>query len=168
MTAALVAFLKARLDEDEIIACAASGSTVIGERGAWKASPTGDEWEAHISAHGDEELLVALRVELPRPPDVMSGSWGVAVPCCSDSEDPAESAMPTLVHAAHHDPARALRDVEAKRRLLADYEEGRVDLDAQYAPDRDYMGRLDGLEVALQYLATTYADHPDYFPEWRP
>ncbi|MDP9949133.1 MULTISPECIES: DUF6221 family protein [Streptomyces] len=71
-------------------------------------------------------------------------------------------------HIARHDPARVLREVEAKRRLLTDYEENAADLDAQHAPDMDYVGRADGLETALQHLATAYADHPDYRDAWRP
>jgi hypothetical protein len=47
-----------------------------------------------------------------------------------------------------HVPARVLREVEAKRRMLED-------LDLTY-PDVE------------QLLAAVYSDHPDYRPEWAP
>ena len=51
---------------------------------------------------------------------------------------------------------RVLAECEAKRRQikhLIDYMEG------EYAPWN---------ETQLQIMATVYADHPDYQPEWRP
>lgn len=66
-----------------------------------------------------------------------------------------------------YDPARVLADVEAKRRLLAEYEE-----DSQYlarqglGADMRDIGRLEGLETALRHLAAPYAQHPDYRAEW--
>ena len=50
-----------------------------------------------------------------------------------------------------YDPARVLREVEAKRRIIEWCEtEGRW-----------YMG-------PVLYLASAYSDHPDYREEWRP
>ena len=51
-------------------------------------------------------------------------------------------------HVGRHDPARALREVEAKRKILA--------LTFQY----DLMIDL------LIALAVVYSDHPDYRSEW--
>ncbi|SFK73679.1 DUF6221 family protein [Streptomyces pini] len=154
----LIAFLNARLDEDERAARAASGNTVIGEQGNWAPSPDGDEWEAHRSDDVDE-LLVALRPQLPRPADVMGGMWGAIV-----SDDPAFSQepgadrpLPCLEHAARHDPARVLREVKAKRGILA-----RVQNHAAL------MGWDEMHRDVLRLLVLPYADHPDRRPEWRP
>ena len=58
-----------------------------------------------------------------------------------------------------------LRDVEAKRRIIAIYEEAVP----QYQAHRDWpAGELDGLRTAIACLATAYADHPDYREEWKP
>ncbi|NUS76695.1 MAG: hypothetical protein HOV70_10910 [Streptomyces sp.] len=68
-------------------------------------------------------------------------------------------------HIARHDPARVLREVEAKRRT--------VDLLAPIVADEsyqgpDYYGGVDACEKALFLLALPYADHPDYQETWRP
>jgi len=56
-----------------------------------------------------------------------------------------------LRHVQRHDPARVLREVAAKRRMLSD-------LDLTY-PDEEHM---------LKLLATAWADYPDYRQEWKP
>jgi hypothetical protein len=53
-------------------------------------------------------------------------------------------------------PARVLREVEAKRQILAEWHDGNT-----YGPDRN----LSMLLVA-QALAAVYSDHPDYDPAW--
>ncbi|MFI9618122.1 DUF6221 family protein [[Kitasatospora] papulosa] len=88
-------------------------------------------------------------------------------------------------HAARQDPARTLREVEAKRALLAEYgaavaarEEASTVLQKTRASGWDpIMAELeeasaihkrDALLGVLRLLATVYTDHPDYLPEWRP
>lgn len=62
-----------------------------------------------------------------------------------------------MKHIARHDPGRVLRDVEAKRRMVAECE----------ATIRQ--GVSVGLaETMLAMLAEPYADHPNYQPDWRP
>jgi hypothetical protein len=81
------------------------------------------------------------------------------------------------LHIALHDPARVLREVEAKRAILkrhhpsdeyesqlctacqwdADCDAPRHDLDDEDAPCPD-----------LRHLAAVYSDHPDYDERWRP
>lgn len=158
MTADLVAFLRARLDEDEQTARAASGGTMIGEPGNWQPSPTGDEWEA-CQSDGDEELLVALRPGLPRPPDVMTGLWGAVFSAEPDDSDPeAWAPMPRFKHAARHDPARVLLEVEAKRLRLDE-------IDRAIKAGHD---SYDLASILLPLEALPYATHPDYRPEWAP
>ena len=64
-------------------------------------------------------------------------------------------------HAAHWSPERVLREVEAKRRI--------VDEIAQchdYDPKIEMWGMARLPARTLLALASTYADHPDYDPEW--
>lgn len=113
-------FYAARLEEDQQAALAASGHTVVGSPGRWQPSPAGDEWEARIAPpYDDEELLVALRPGLPRPPEFTGGYWGALVSLSPEDRDHDEtSRMDVFRHAARHDPARVLAQVAAGQRLL--------------------------------------------------
>lgn len=62
------------------------------------------------------------------------------------------------------DARRVLREVEAKRRLIADFE--MYDASARY-PDPEG-GIAIGLGTAVELAALAYADHPDYDEAWRP
>ena len=158
----LAAFLAARLGEDEAAAKAASGGTVVGEIGNWRPSPAGDEWEAHCSADGDEELLVALRPGLPRPPDVMGGYWGAVVSYEPDFADRhASSPMPQFRHIALHDPSRVLREVEAKRRLLRLADSACPDDCLDHGPEMHATEEHWGAAIRSA-LAAIWSDHPDY------
>lgn len=74
----------------------------------------------------------------------------------------------SLIHAARHDPARVLREVEAKRKILTEYTrvvELRKSYPEGYDPN-DYHGLYEsGLEEVVTHLAAVYADHPDYQKE---
>ena len=62
-------------------------------------------------------------------------------------------------HAANWSPARVLREVEAKRRI--------VDLGWHHLGDEDYgWGMEEAKRQVLAIMALPYADHPDYDPEW--
>jgi hypothetical protein len=161
----LVQFLRARLLEDERIAREASGGTVIGEPGSWRPSPAGDEWEASRTDCDEDELLVALRPGLPRPPDVMSGMWGAITDFKPEFEDPrVTSPLPQFQHAARHDPARVLAEVDAKRRI--------VDLAAEILvaakgdSEVDHYGGLSAAEETLLLLARPFRGHPDFDQSW--
>ena len=68
-------------------------------------------------------------------------------------------------HIARHDPARVLAEVEAKRRILDEYEQAT----GQYATHSQVSaGEEIGLRFALKAIGLPYADHPDYDPAWRP
>lgn len=63
-------------------------------------------------------------------------------------------------HIARHDPARVLREVEAKRKLLAYLTEEIVDCTCEaYGHHED---------TGLRLLGACWADHPDYQPRWAP
>ncbi len=59
-------------------------------------------------------------------------------------------------HIVRYDPARALRQVEASRRVLAE-----ICLDSLDRRVRELS------EDVVKALALTYSDHPDFRPEWR-
>jgi hypothetical protein len=121
----LVAFLRARLDEDEQVARDAGAE-------AWRKAERPSIW--------------VTRADGP-------------VAQTKDFEDAA--------HIARHDPARVLRDVEAKRRI--------IDLHApRHADDYERWGTSDCVACydltpcrTVRLLALPYADHPDYREHWR-
>lgn len=61
-------------------------------------------------------------------------------------------------HIARHDPARALRDVEAKRAIIAN-----CIAVPKYSDDITATTTARG---TLSDLATVYSDHPDYQEDW--
>lgn len=71
------------------------------------------------------------------------------------------------------DPARALAECEAKRRIVetVQYAQERYaqERDSGYGDgaDMEWLTKLETLEPILAYLAQPYADHPDFNPEWR-
>jgi Family of unknown function (DUF6221) len=63
------------------------------------------------------------------------------------------------------DWAFVLREIDADRRLLRQYEEAV----AYYRRHRDApAGELSGLEYAIRCRVAVRADHPDYREEWEP
>ena len=74
---------------------------------------------------------------------------------------PFESVMQTADHGARHGPLRVLRDVAAKRAVVQKYRDG---LQAQ--PDGFHGGQLDVAEALIAALASVFAEHPDFNPEW--
>jgi hypothetical protein len=73
-------------------------------------------------------------------------------------------------HIARHDPARVLREVEAKRKVIELYEYAV----AAWLLDRDkpnpptvHLGEKAMAEAVLQALALPYSDRPGYREEWR-
>jgi hypothetical protein len=137
----LIAFLRARLDEDEEAARAATP-------GPW-------EWKHE---HGEPWQ--------PRPDGWLdySGEYLAAADGKSTLFGPGMTPHADADHIARHDPSRTLREVEAKRVLIADYERF-------IAERRRMMGGWDSYpepSPVLAAFAAVYADHPDYRDEWRP
>lgn len=111
----------------------------------------GDRWEAEL--YGDD----------PEKQD----AWG-RLPF---EEDP--TPWVCVRHAARHDPARILADVEAKRRAVDEcaYWNEKLAQAAANPNARPYpcLGEiLDAVNPILRALALPYVDHPDCKPEWRP
>lgn len=68
-------------------------------------------------------------------------------------------------HAARHDPARVLREIDAKRQILARYVELRA-----ASKEQGLIGDVteEYQDFLLRVLALPYADRPGYREEWRP
>ncbi|MEU3976876.1 DUF6221 family protein [Streptomyces bacillaris] len=139
----LVQFLRDRLDEDEQTALAAS-------TGPWRAY-TGPE--RRWLSKGDLIHPVDTWDHQTGDPVIMTATW-------VDSQ-----------HIAWWNPERALREIEAKRRILDDVIPTMDGMTAQIhgewgtgplGPD-DYESIL-----LLRLLALPYADHTDYQDHWRP
>ena len=137
----LVAFVRARRDEDEAAARQAASES------PWRVSDTHDDGTRSV-----------------KPADAPDGLWhgDVAVHIAgSDAR-----------HIARHDPARVLREVEAKRRLIDDY----LDLVKSRPPDRYApAGEPDATWAMAECIfrvlcrdAAIWRDHPDYRQEWKP
>ncbi|MDN3244131.1 DUF6221 family protein [Streptomyces sp. ZSW22] len=128
----LVQWLRAQLDEDEQAARAAGGE-------AW-------QWE-----HGYGDMCndrTCPYGELATDEVVIMQVHGFDVR--ADDRQVAD-------HIARHDPARVLREIDAKRRMVtegAEYQAG--------------MYGYPEMRTVLRLLALPYADRPGYREEWRP
>lgn len=152
----LVAFLRARLAEDALWATEASrrndGRAVeSGVHWQWedaddKVCQPAPDTEAYI-ADGLTTVSLRSREEWP------SRVGNLPQFAISSAEE-----VPTTVgaHIIRHDPARVLREVEAKRKVVD-----------RYAWLREH-GDTGDARWVLPLLAAVYADHPDYRPEWAP
>lgn len=156
----LAAFLTARWDEDEQ---AARDATWHETAGAWRTKPTPYETRGAAERWYIEDSLG-------------DGVVSHVDPQASDAEGVAR-------HIARHDPASVLRDIEAKRKTLADYETTcrlrdeaaeRIRAAGEHpsAEDLDLWGRAQIEAVVLRgpvaNLALPYADLDDYQEGWRP
>jgi hypothetical protein len=162
----LVAFLRARLTDDERAAKAAPdgpwGVAEARQEGPWTVLGAFTPHERFNTASDTREITV--RREQIAGADL--GAGGVRTRAAAE-------------HIARHDPARVLADVEAKRELVKLH--GRAVLraggGAQYfdtetvcrSCEPNYQFReLSWPCTTLRLLALPYADHPDYRDEWRP
>jgi hypothetical protein len=72
-------------------------------------------------------------------------------------------------HIARWDPARVLREVEAKRKILAEYQRLYAEINELVVHGREpghHMDAMRALHVAVCAHAAVYSDHPDYNPAW--
>lgn len=129
----LARWLGAQLDEDELIARAAIP-------GPWEwLTETGESWQ-------------------PRPGGWLdySGEYLAAPGDGATLFGPGMTPHADAVFIAAHDPARVLREIEVKRRIVD-----------RYAWLREH-GDTGGTAWVLPLLALPYADRPGYREEWRP
>lgn len=74
-------------------------------------------------------------------------------------------------HIIRHDPARVLREVEAKRRLIDNVAASRAWSESPECPADQrltYERLAQGMYDALRHLSGAYADRDGYREEWRP
>lgn len=148
MTHDLIEFLRARLDEDERVA----RSQRVPRK--WHQGPGDDrEWTT-------AEMVCMWPPEFHTPYERDKHWRGLTV----DWPELAE-------HIARHDPARVLREVEAKRQIVDEcaYWYDKVNDSATEEHPQPNLGER--LEVALPVLGLLglpYAGHPDYREDWRP
>ncbi len=175
----LLEFIEQRLTEDELWAKAASApkypedgqQTVPG--GVHWTWAVGDNWdpvdpdplEPYMGGYdGQWSQSVTLRTVEEWPS--RSGSWSLPI-ALAESE---ELRTADGAHIVRHDPARVLREVAAKRTVLAMHEAMRLGVEA--AEGTVLAGaarvRLGAYRNALQALAAVWSDHPDYRSEWAP
>lgn len=141
----IVAFLTARLDEDERVALAVS-------EGPRKP----EVWEAKPWPYG----------QAPR-------DWAVDCPFGAVIVD--GSFKDAAIHIARHNPARVTREIAAKRETIRRTLNYMMRIDGEFgcnhnveaiAAGRCEEERPEDEEIFLA-MALIYADHPDYDPAWR-
>lgn len=133
MTDDLVAWLRTQIDEDEAAAQAASP-------GPWAVESENPDGGWAIDWNKDGSV-----VEVVGSGHVGGGAWEHA-----DAQ-----------HIARWDPARALREVAAKRRMIDALAEAETN-------HGSYITATYTTNDALKDLAAVYADRPGWKPEWAP
>ncbi|MFB7890336.1 DUF6221 family protein [Cellulosimicrobium cellulans] len=151
MTAAdaLVEFLAARLDEDQVIAQAA----VYPAHDGYKPHPEMAAWKYDQ----DEE------VEYVQTPEMLAHPYPETYYVTCDTEGLTPAVTDDVgPHIARHDPARVLADVEGKRRIVS-----RCDLILRGRAEGMFNeGQVTDARDNLRALALPYAGHPDYDRAW--
>ena len=157
----LLQFLRARLDEDERVARAAT-------EGPWWYNP-GKQWlgpeafEKYDLRQGEEFVGYG-------GPHPFTGA------VCATGPANNMQSMQDAEHIARHDPARVLAEVEAKRRIIEEHKpavpKGRPNrergcLTCTTAQEWDAAANEANC-LTLRLLASPYADRPGYREEWRP
>lgn len=178
----LLEFIEARLGDVEALALAATP-------GPWRYNPN-KQWLPHADkTTRDVAALVGYRGDEFVGAGPLAATVGVAV--TGPADDPQSMADARFI--ARHDPARVLREVEAKRRLLALHLHLRytepLDADSDFEEDHRpafaepplYVGcktcHYDARHEetypswwcdTVRLLALPYSDHVDYRQEWAP
>lgn len=136
-----------------------------------------------------DELIAFMRAQLDEDEAIAREAAGLTE--CWVAEEPAIGVVlvdgePLIeghitgltAHIARHDPARVLREIEAKRRIVDRYAEALADLERakRIAPRRtisdtdliDTQRELDILRPVVEALVAVWCDHPGYREERKP
>lgn len=177
MTVDIREFLEQRLTEDELWAKAASApaSYRADER---PVPPAGTHWTWAVGENWTPYRVDPLEEYVGEGAGEYSSSL-VTVEQWPWRSGPAGRTSPNKVlateevasgvggHIVRHDPARVLRDVEAKRRILAAYvDDDRVRFGAFESCSDSCPATV--LDEVLKLLALPYGQHPDYQSGWAP
>lgn len=130
-------FLAARLAEDEQIARTAT-------RGGWGMAVDEPSERTWLIISYDEELEEAALI------------------CEGDREGGGVYHTEDAAHIVSHDPARVLREIEAKRAILAEY----TDYVAMWEEEREAPDGVGALQAVIAHMSAVYSDHPDFKEEW--
>lgn len=71
-------------------------------------------------------------------------------------------------HIAEWDPARVLREIDAKRKVLAEYEQADRYSRTTWGQSNADQSRARTLGKVVRLLASVYSDRPGYREEWAP
>lgn len=137
----LVRWFTVQLDEDERIARAATG-------GPWRYNPD-KHWRRPGTSWFEEGVFAGA-----------PGEGAICVAGTGETDDPPSMADAAFI--AEHDPARVLREIEAKREIVRQANLYLCDS----GPGCGY--RTKHGHSVLRLLALPYADRPGYQEEWRP
>lgn len=138
----LVQWLGQQLDVEEQVARESTP-------GPWRNAPTARH---HATASGRSEEAV-----FAAPPE--TGATVVA----TTGEAVERRHLVDAEHIARHDPARVLREIDAKRKIIAEH-----DVYSRPLGERMDCQSYDFPCTTLRLLALPYADRPGYREEWRP
>jgi Family of unknown function (DUF6221) len=177
----IATFIGARLDEDERFALAACGRPgddehpAVIEHWQWECchddmpvDPELDIANGEIYALSHDEVVYrgcgGYRIGLRSAEQYETRSVGLLSNLVLDTEEVSPQAAR---HIARYDPARVLREVEAKRMILARYEDcvaRQEDSDYPQGAARDQAREYE--DFVLPHLAAAWRDHPDWRQEW--
>lgn len=114
----------------------------------------------------DGDLAAFLAARLDEDEAAAKAAWGVEWDWRYVAEPFGERpSIAHTVHIARHDPARVLREVAAKRAILARYATVQA---WSYPPGDGDEAVQDELGEVTRSLAAVYSDHPGYREEWKP
>lgn len=119
-----------------------------------------DDVTAFVKARLDEDVAALGYVE--------PGPWTSSGPYVGSAAGIIAQARHTETgaHIARHDPARVLREVAAKRAIVAAYAKADEWVNVSAGATAAYARQI--MDETLRHLAAVWSDHPDYRQEWAP